>query len=67
MAGDRVHRRPRRAGRYALSVLYWRGRGTTFALALLIQVVPFQLLIVPLCVLIARSYGLADSCSARFT
>jgi multiple sugar transport system permease protein len=46
---------------YALSVLHWRGRGTTFALALLIQVVPFQLLIVPLYVLIARSYGLADN------
>jgi ABC-type glycerol-3-phosphate transport system permease component len=46
---------------YSLSVLHWRGRGTTFALALLIQVVPFQLLIVPLYVLIARSYGLADN------
>ena len=46
---------------YALSVLHWWGRGTTFALALLIQVVPFQLLIVPLYVLIARSYGLADN------
>jgi ABC-type glycerol-3-phosphate transport system permease component len=46
---------------YALSVLHWRGRGATFALALLIQVVPFQLLIVPLYVLIARSYGLADN------
>ena len=46
---------------YALSVLQWRGRGTTFALALLVQVVPFQLLIVPLYVLIARNYGLADN------
>jgi multiple sugar transport system permease protein len=46
---------------YALSVLSWRGRGTTFALALLVQVVPFQLLMVPLYVLIARSYGLADN------
>lgn len=46
---------------YALSVLQWRGRGATFALALLVQVVPFQLLIVPLYVLIARSYGLADN------
>jgi ABC-type glycerol-3-phosphate transport system permease component len=46
---------------YALSVLHWRGRGATFALALLVQVVPFQLLIIPLYVLIARNYGLADS------
>jgi ABC-type glycerol-3-phosphate transport system permease component len=46
---------------YALSVLEWRGRGTTFALALLVQVVPFQLLIIPLYVLIARNYGLADN------
>ena len=46
---------------YALAVLHWRGRGPTFALALLIRVAPFQLLIVPLCVLIARSYGLADN------
>jgi multiple sugar transport system permease protein len=46
---------------YALSILQWRGRGTTFALALLVQVVPFQLLMVPLYVLIARNYGLADN------
>ena len=46
---------------YALSILKWRGRGTTFALALLVQVVPFQLLIIPLYVLIARNYGLADN------
>ncbi|WP_129337250.1 carbohydrate ABC transporter permease [Cellulomonas endophytica] len=46
---------------YALAVLEWRGRGTTFALALLVQVVPFQLLLIPLYVLIARDYGLADS------
>jgi len=46
---------------YALAVLEWRGRGVTFALALLVQVVPFQLLIVPLYVLIARNYGLADN------
>ena len=46
---------------YALSVLEWRGRSATFALALLVQVVPFQLLIVPLYVLIARNYGLADN------
>jgi multiple sugar transport system permease protein len=46
---------------YALSVLQWRGRGAVFALALLVQVVPFQLLMVPLYVLIARNYGLGDS------
>jgi multiple sugar transport system permease protein len=46
---------------YALAQLHFRGRGTVFALALLVQVVPFQLLIIPLYVLIARSYGLADS------
>jgi ABC-type glycerol-3-phosphate transport system permease component len=46
---------------YALAVLQWRGRGVTFALALLVQVVPFQLLIIPLYVLIARDYGLGDS------
>nr|WP_240148667.1 carbohydrate ABC transporter permease [Diaminobutyricibacter tongyongensis] len=46
---------------YALSILQWRGRGVTFALSLLVQVVPFQLLMVPLYVLIARNYGLADN------
>ena len=39
----------------------WRGRGVIFALALLVQVVPFQLLMIPLYVMIARDYGLADS------
>ncbi len=46
---------------YALSILQWRGRGAVFALALLVQVVPFQLLMVPLYVMIARNYGLADN------
>jgi multiple sugar transport system permease protein len=46
---------------YALAVLEWRGRGVTFALCLLVQVVPFQLLLIPLYVLIARNYGLADN------
>ncbi|WP_404431625.1 carbohydrate ABC transporter permease [Microbacterium lacus] len=46
---------------YALSVLHWRGRGVTFAIALLVQIVPFQLLMIPLYVLIARDYGLADT------
>jgi len=46
---------------YALAQLQWRGRGFTFALALLVQIVPFQLLMIPLYVLIARDYGLADN------
>jgi multiple sugar transport system permease protein len=46
---------------YSLAVLHWRGRGLTFALALLVQVVPFQLLMIPLYVMIARDYGLSDS------
>ncbi|MFD7446626.1 carbohydrate ABC transporter permease [Streptomyces sp. NPDC059909] len=46
---------------YALARLHFRGRGSTFALVLLVQVVPFQLLIIPLYVLIVRNYGLADS------
>jgi multiple sugar transport system permease protein len=46
---------------YALAVLQWRGRGVTFALALLVQVIPFQLLMIPLYVLIARDYGLTDN------
>lgn len=46
---------------YSLAILQWRGRGVTFALALLVQVIPFQLLIIPLYVLIARDYGLADN------
>jgi len=46
---------------YALARLQFRGRGTVFGLMLLVQVVPFQLLMIPLYVLIVRSYGLADS------
>ena len=46
---------------YALAVLKWRGRGTTFALALLVQTIPFQLLMIPLYVMIARDYGLGDT------
>jgi len=48
---------------YALARLQFRGRGLVFNLMLLIQVVPFQLLTIPLYVLIVRSYGLADSYS----
>ncbi len=46
---------------YALAQLEFRGRGAVFGLMLLVQVVPFQLLIIPLYVLIVRDYGLADS------
>ena len=46
---------------YALAILHWRGRGVVFAIALLVQVVPFQLLMIPLYVMIARDFGLADS------
>lgn len=46
---------------YALARLQFRGRGTLFALVLLVQVIPFQLLLIPLYVLIVRGYGLADS------
>jgi multiple sugar transport system permease protein len=46
---------------YALARLSFRGRGTLFAVMLLVQIVPFQLLIIPLYVMIVRSYGLADN------
>ncbi len=46
---------------YALARLHFRGGGTLFAVVLLVQVVPFQLLMIPLYVMIVRSYGLADS------
>jgi multiple sugar transport system permease protein len=46
---------------YALARLQFRGRGAVFSLMLLVQVVPFQLLTIPLYVLIVRNYGLADS------
>ncbi len=46
---------------YALAQLHFRGRGVVFAAVLLVQVVPFQLLTIPLYVLIVRNYGLGDS------
>ena len=46
---------------YALAVLHFRGRGMLFAAMVLVQLVPFQLLMIPLYVMIVRSYGLADS------
>jgi multiple sugar transport system permease protein len=46
---------------YALAQLKFRGRGALFSSMLLLQVVPFQMLTIPLYVLIVRNYGLADS------
>ncbi|GIF03912.1 carbohydrate ABC transporter permease [Actinoplanes siamensis] len=46
---------------YALARLRFRGGGTLFALVLLVQVIPFQLLLIPLYVLVVRDYGLADT------
>src|SRR6185436_5501645 len=49
---------------YALARLRFRGRGTLFAVMLLVQIIPFQLLVIPLYVMVVRSYGLADSYAA---
>ena len=46
---------------YALAQLKFRGRGLLFAVMLLLLTVPFQLLMIPLYVLIARNYGLSNS------
>jgi multiple sugar transport system permease protein len=46
---------------YALARLRFRGQGMLFAAMLLVQIVPFQLLLIPIYVLIVRTYGLADS------
>ena len=46
---------------YSLAVLHYRGRGVAFATVLLVQTIPFQLLMIPLYVLLVRDYGLGDS------
>src|SRR5687767_470604 len=46
---------------YALAVLHFRGRGAAFASVLLVQTIPFQLLMIPLYVLLVRDYGFGDS------
>ncbi|WP_409372969.1 carbohydrate ABC transporter permease [Pseudokineococcus marinus] len=46
---------------YALAVLSFRGQGLVFALVLLVQAIPFQLLMVPLYVMVVRYFGLADT------
>ena len=46
---------------YALAQLRFRGRGLVFAFMLLLLMVPFQLLIIPLYVIIVRNYGLGNN------
>ncbi len=46
---------------YALAQLEFRGRNVVFNAMLLILVLPFQLFMIPLYVLIVRTYGLADN------
>jgi multiple sugar transport system permease protein len=46
---------------YALAQLRFRGRGLLFAFMLLLLMVPFQLLIIPLYVIIVRNYGLGNN------
>jgi multiple sugar transport system permease protein len=46
---------------YSLAVLNFRGRGAVFGIVLLSLILPFQLLMIPLFVMIVRTYGLADS------
>lgn len=46
---------------YALAQLRFRGKGAVFAALLLVQMIPFQLLTLPLYVLVVRDYGLGDN------
>ncbi|MET8327607.1 carbohydrate ABC transporter permease [Streptomyces sp. NPDC005181] len=46
---------------YALAQLHFRGRGALFGTLLLVQMIPFQLLMLPLYVLVVRDYGLGDN------
>ncbi|WP_262492167.1 carbohydrate ABC transporter permease [Microbacterium sp. ANT_H45B] len=46
---------------YAIARLDFRGRGVIWVLMLLVQMVPFQLLMIPLYIQITRNYGLGDS------
>ena len=46
---------------YALARLEFRGRGAVFSAMLLILIVPFQLLMIPLYVMIVRGYLLGDT------
>jgi multiple sugar transport system permease protein len=49
------------AAGYALARLQWRGRGALFVVMLGVQMIPFQLLMIPLYVQIAGTYGLGDT------
>ncbi|MFB4421097.1 carbohydrate ABC transporter permease [Streptomyces sp. QL37] len=46
---------------YALAQLRFPGKGAVFAVLLLVQMIPFQLLTLPLYVLVVRDYGLGDN------
>jgi multiple sugar transport system permease protein len=46
---------------YAIARLDFRGRGVVWVLMLLVQMIPFQLLMIPLYVQITRGYGLGDT------
>jgi multiple sugar transport system permease protein len=46
---------------YALAQLEFRGKGMIFSVMLIVLIVPFQLLMIPLYVMVVRWYGLADS------
>ena len=46
---------------YALAQLHFRGRQVVFYTLILLLVLPFQLLMIPLYVLIARNFGLGDT------
>lgn len=46
---------------YASARLKFRGRSVVFVAMLLVQMIPFQLLMVPLYVLLTRTYGLGDT------
>jgi multiple sugar transport system permease protein len=46
---------------YSLAVLHYRGRGVAFASVLVVLTIPFQLLMIPLYVLLVRDYGLGDT------
>lgn len=46
---------------YALAKLRWRGREALFVTMLVVQVIPFQLLMIPLYIQVAGLYGLGDT------
>jgi multiple sugar transport system permease protein len=46
---------------YALAQLRFRGRSALFAVMLVVQMLPFHLLMIPLYVMVVRDYGLGDT------